>query len=170
MELLLKTTKMKTQNNFFRKALGFLFFISVSSVRVYSQSEESSIKNSIENKQFVFEAQTAIPSSGISRQLTSLYDLKVSKNSVVSSLPFFGRAYSLPYGSTEGGFNFTSNKFDYSVVSRKKGGWDISIKPKDIQDFREFSLSISENGFGTLQALSNNRQPISFTGRIMPIK
>ena len=161
---------MKIQNNFFRKALMFLFFITAYWARVYSQTGDSSIKNSIENKQFVFQAQTAIPASGVSRPLTSLYDLKVSGNSVVSSLPFFGRAYSLPYGSTEGGFNFTSTKFDYSVVNRKKGGWDISIKPKDVQDFREFSLNISENGFGTLQVLSNNRQSISFTGRVTPLK
>ena len=161
---------MKNQNNFFRKILVFLFFLSAYSARVYSQTEDPSIKNSIENRQFVFQAQTAIPASGISRQLTSLYDLKVSRNSVVSSLPFFGRAYSLPYGSTDGGFNFTSTKFDYSVINRKKGGWEISIKPKDVQDFREFSLSISENGFGTLQALSNNRQSISFAGHVTPLK
>lgn len=148
----------------------FLFVISLSSAALYSQTEEPSIKNGIEKKQFVFQAQTAIPASEMSRQLTSLYDLRVSGNSVISSLPFFGRAYSLSYGSSDGGFHFTSNKFDYSVVTRKKGGWDISIKPKDIPDFREFSLSVSENGFGTLQALSNNRQPISFTGRLTLLK
>jgi hypothetical protein len=88
----------------------------------------------------------------------------------VSYLPFFGRAYSLPYNSTDGGFNFTSTKFDYTSTPGKKGGWEIKIKPKDVQDFREFTLSISENGYGTLQALSNNRQTISFTGYVSPAK
>ena len=131
-----------------------------------AQEKDSTIKNIVENRQFVFHAQTALPSTGGSRQLTSAYDLKVSKDSLVSSLPYFGRAYSATYGATDGGLNFTSTKFDYKTSARKKGGWEISIKPKDVTDFREFFLTISENGYGTLRALTNNRQPISFNGYI----
>jgi hypothetical protein len=40
------------------------------------------------------------------------------------------------------------------------------MKPSDVTDFREFLLTISENGYGTLRALTNNRQPISFNGYI----
>lgn len=161
---------MKIQNNLIKKVMAFVVIITFCSARMHAQADPSSIKNSIESGQFIFHAQTALPLSGGTRQLTSEYDLKVSKNSVVSYLPFFGRAYSATYGSTEGGFKFTSSKFDYSVAGRKKGGWEIRIKPRDIQDFREFSLFISEDGYGTLQALSGNRQPISFTGHITPVK
>jgi hypothetical protein len=161
---------MKTINKLFGKIFFFSFFAAVFANSLYAQDKASTIKNIVEARQFIFHAQTALPTSGVSRQLTSEYDLKVSKNSVVSYLPFFGRAYSVPYGATDGGFNFTSTKFDYSIANRKKGGWEINIKPKDVADFREFSLTISENGYGTLQALSNNRQPISFTGFITPIK
>lgn len=136
---------------------------------IYAQVKGSATKNLIESKEFVFRAQTALPLSGSSRQLTSEYDLRVSPNSVVSYLPYFGRAYFLPYGSTEGGFNFTSTKFLYSAKPAKKGGWEINIKPSDVQDIREFFLTISENGYGTLQVLSNNRQPISFSGYVTPI-
>lgn len=135
-----------------------------------AQNKGSSIKSSIETREFVFHAQTALPSSGSSRQLTSDYDLKVLKNSVVSYLPFFGRAYSVPYGASDGGFNFTSTRFEYSVKSRKKGGWEITIKPKDVVNFREFLLTISDEGYGTLQALTENRQPISFMGYVTPVK
>src|SRR6266478_4179213 len=161
---------MKFINILSGKIFLFIFFASIGASSLFAQSKESAIKNIIEAKEYIFHAQAALPSSGPTRQLTSEYDLKVSKNSVVSFLPFFGRAYSLPYGSTEGGFNFTSTKFDYSVTNRKKGGWEISIKPKDVADFREFSLTVSENGYGTLQVISNNRQPISFTGYITAIK
>jgi hypothetical protein len=161
---------MENVNILFRKTLFLAFLIAASASGAHAQDKESTIKNIIEARQFVFHAQTALPTSGASRQLTSDYDLKVSKNSVISYLPFFGRAYSLPYGTTEGGFNFTSTKFDYAVKNRKKGGWEINIKPKDVADFREFLLTISESGYGTLQALTNNRQPISFTGYITPIK
>ena len=161
---------MKTINKLPGKIFLFAIFASLYASNLNAQEKESTIKDIVETRQFVFHAQTALPLSGASRQLTSEYDLKVSKNSVVSYLPYFGRAYSLPYGSTNGGFNFTSTKFDYSSANRKNGGWQISIKPKDVADFREFSLTLSENGRGTLQALTNNRQPISFTGYITPIE
>jgi hypothetical protein len=133
---------------------------------ISAQDKDSTIKNIVEARQFVFHAQTALPSTGGSRQLTSAYDLKVWKDSLVSYLPYFGRAYSTTYGATDGGLNFTSTKFDYKASTRKKGGWEISIKPTDVTDFREFLLTISENGYGTLRALTNNRQPISFNGYI----
>ena len=154
----------------FQKILLSTFFVSVCLIGVRAQDNGSAIKHVVESGQFVFHAQTALPMSGTSRQLTSEYDLKVSKDAVVSYLPFFGRAYSLPYGATDGGFNFTSTKFDYSVSDRKKGGWQINIRPKDVADFREFSLLLSETGSGTLQVVSNNRQPISFTGYITSLK
>jgi hypothetical protein len=161
---------MRILNITFQKPLLVTFFVVVCMIGVRAQDNESAIKSAVESGQFVFHAQTALPMSGTSRQLTSEYDVKVSKEVVVSSLPFFGRAYSLPYGSTEGGFNFTSRKFDYSVSNRKRGGWQINIKPKDVADFREFSLLVSKTGYGSLQAVSNNRQPISFTGYITAIK
>src|SRR5438105_122901 len=161
---------MRILNMTFRKNFLFIFFVSVCMIGVRAQHNESAIKSIVESGQFVFHAQIALPMSGASRQLTSEYDLKVSKDAVVSYLPFFGRAYSLPYGSREGGFDFTSRKFDYSVSDRKKGGWQINIKPKDVADFRELSLLLSKTGYGTLQVVSNNRQPISFTGYITALR
>jgi len=138
--------------------------------RLNAQDDKSMIKTSIESKQFIFHAQTAIPTSGATRQLTTEYDLRIFPDSLVSNLPFYGRAYSVPYGSTEGGFHFTSTKFEYTATPGKKRGWDISIKPKDVSDFREFDISLSDDGYGTLQAFSNNRQPMSFTGYITQAK
>jgi len=147
--------------------IAFVLFIAS---RANAQADQATVKSSIESKQFIFHAQTALPTSGRSRQLTTDYDLRVSPDSLISNLPFYGRAYSVPYGSGDGGFNFTSTKFEYTATPGKKRGWNISIKTKDVTDFREFSLSLSDDGYGTLQALSNNRQPMSFTGYITEVK
>lgn len=118
-------------------------------------------------KSYVFKAQTALPMRGSSRQLTSnYYELKITKDSIKSFLPFFGRAYSAPMNSEESGIQFTSTSFVYSEKEKKKGGWDVQIKPKDTKDVRQMLLNISSTGFATLQVISNTRETISFTGRI----
>ncbi|TMI85861.1 MAG: DUF4251 domain-containing protein [Bacteroidetes bacterium] len=164
MLLLHKSFKMRNANVTIKKIFCFIFLAGICSSGLRSQDKMGAIKNLVDSGEFIFHAQTAMPSSGPTKQLTSEYDVRVSKNSFVSHLPYFGRAYSAPYGSGDGGFNFTSKEFEYSSTTRKKGGWEITIKPKDVADVREFLLTVSENGYGTLQAMSNNRRPISFTG------
>jgi hypothetical protein len=132
------------------------------------QAQDKDVTSLIESKNFVFIAQSAHPLSGQFRQLTSEYDLRVLGDSIVAYLPYFGRAYSAPLDPTQGGIQFTSTDFEYSQQSRKKGGWNISIKPKDARDVRQMTLSIRENGNASLQVNSNNRQSISFNGHIEP--
>jgi|RhiMetdeSRZDD1v2_1073273.scaffolds.fasta_scaffold04721_18 uncharacterized protein DUF4251 len=128
--------------------------------------KEAQVKSLVEGKNFVFKAQTALPTTGISRQLTTDFDLRVTQDTIVSDLPYFGRAYSAPVNATQGPLQFTSTDFQYTMTNRKKGGWDIMIVPKDVQDPRQMALSITESGYASLTVTSTNRQPISFNGYI----
>ena len=129
-------------------------------------AKEAAIKSLVDSQSYVFVAQSALPLSGRVRQLTSDYDLRVSKSSITSYLPYFGRAYQAPIDPTQGGIQFTSKDFEYTATQGKKGGWDVRIKPKDYKDVQQMNLNISASGYGTLQVLSTNRQPISFNGYI----
>ena len=124
------------------------------------------VKNILDSQRYVFVAQTALPMGGQSRHLTSEYRLVISPDSVISDLPYFGRAYSAPMGSSEGGIKFTSTKFDYNLQESKKGKWDVTIKPKDATDVREVNVTIFDSGSASVQVTSNNRQPMSFNGYI----
>jgi hypothetical protein len=130
------------------------------------QQEYAQIQNLINSKNYVFVAQTVLPLGGRTRNLTSTYDLKVSGDTVISDLPYFGRAFAAPIDPTEGGIRFTSTDFNYNVNERKKGGWDIEILPKDAKDVRQMLLNVTESGYGSLQVISNNRQQISYNGYI----
>jgi hypothetical protein len=132
--------------------------------------EQSSIHKQIENKRFLFVAQTALPMRGRSVQLTSSYDLRVSGDSVIAYLPYYGRAYSASMNIYDGGIKFTSVKNTFTVKDRKKGGWDITIQPADANDIRELNLTIFSNGSASLRISSNNRDPISFSGMISQAK
>jgi hypothetical protein len=74
---------MKTSN----KAAGKFFFLAIVLAitnTVNAQPDKSTVKTSVESKQFIFHAQTALPSSGRSRQLTSEYDLRIFSDSLVT--------------------------------------------------------------------------------------
>jgi hypothetical protein len=133
--------------------------------------KQTAIKNMVDNKNYVFEANYALPMRGGQKQLTSDYDLRVSKDSIIAYLPYYGRAYMAPVDPTEGGIKFTCTNFSYTTKLRKNGTWDITIKPRDknITDWRdvqELTMNISPNGYASLQVVSSNRDPISFDGDI----
>lgn len=122
-------------------------------------------------RNYVFKANYVNPSRGGGRALTSDYDLIVAKDSIIAFLPYFGRAYLADYGSTDEGIKFTWTHFDYKATSGKKGNREILIipqnknisNPKDVQSLR---LSISEDGYASLQIINSNRDPIIFDGTI----
>jgi len=157
------------KKNSIYKFLALVFLI-IAGPKVQAQ-DEATIKNIVESRHFLFKAQTALPSGSASRQLeANYYDVKVVKDSVIAFLPYFGRAYSVTMYPSDGGINFTSTSFGYTMTKGRKGGWDIDIRPKDARDTRELSLSISASGSAELQVMSDNRQPISFYGYIAKLE
>jgi len=132
--------------------------------------KQASIKALVESQNYIFKAQTAMPMSGRTRQLTSDYDLKVSKDNIISYLPYFGRAYTAPIDPTQGGIQFATKDFDYTLTPGKKDGWTALIKPKDNRDVQQMTLSISSEGYASLQVTSTNRQPITFSGMVVAPK
>jgi hypothetical protein len=128
--------------------------------------DKEKVKTVVQSKHFVFKAQSVMPQGMASRQLTSEYDVRISNDSVITYLPYYGRSYSAPAPGEEGGFKFTSTNFDYKAKATKKGGWDIHIRPHDAKDVRDLFLSITTSGYASLQVTSDNRQAISFYGYI----
>lgn len=126
--------------------------------------DAAAVAQLVASKNFRFVAQTVFPLGGSARNITGEYELQVKPDSLVTFLPYFGRAYvaTIP---PEGGINFTSTSFTYSVA-KKKSGWNITIIPKDAKDVRQMNLNVSSSGYGNLQVTSANRQAISYAGYI----
>lgn len=129
-------------------------------------AKEAMIKNWVESKKYVFVASTVLPTGGRSRQLTPTYSMIINGDTVIADLPYFGRVYSATPGSVGGGIDFTCTKSEYISKPAKKGGWDIAINPKDVNDIRQLTLFISSAGNATVTVISNNRQSISYFGYI----
>lgn len=144
-------------------------FLSKAQVVIAQQNKptkEVILNNSIDSQQYIFNAQYATPMSGQQKYLTGDYVLKVSKDTIICYLPYFGRAYTATAYSADGGLKFTTTNFDYKISNKKKNRWDIIITPKDGQDVQTLDLTIFSNGNADLRVNSNNRQSISFSGYI----
>ena len=129
-----------------------------------SDSLKSDFKNMVDSQRFVFEAQSVNPLRGNFRNLTSPYDVSVTKDTLRSYLPYFGRAHNPSYGTSQSALDFTSTDFSYSVTPNKKGGWNIAIKPKDKTDIQEYLFTVFDNGNASLNVTSTSRDAILFNG------
>lgn len=124
----------------------------------------------INSKHYTFKAERMNPQRGGQKYLTSEYFLRVDGDSLISSLPYFGRAYTAPLNPEDVGYNFTSTNFDYNAVPKKKESYQITINTKDKMNTVMFVLTVYNNGTAYLQVTSNNKQPISYTGYLKQLK
>jgi hypothetical protein len=156
-----------------RLFMPLCLLISISSTAQSTKEEEKQaqyeqLKALIDSRHYTFNAQSATAVGGKSRQLTSLYTISVSGDSLNVNLPYYGVAYSANPGDTNGGISFSSTSFTYEVLNTKKGDWFIVITPKNEKNASKIQLSITTSGYATVQITSNYRQLISFYGTIIP--
>ena len=155
----------------FLKIAAILLIVSVSFVQCSSSKKSVSLTGSdvsemVNSKNFTFVAEQVNPLRGRSRQLTSEYDVTLKNDSLVSYLPYFGRAYQAPMDPSQGGIQFTSTNFSYAANPNKKGGWMVNIIPKDYQPVQQMTFTIFENGNASLNVTSTSKDPISFNGHV----
>lgn len=150
--------------------------------QAYAQTDKATTAKIVADKNYVFVANSATPlsSNDINQVLRSFpggqgggtinltggqYDLTIKPDSLIAYLPYYGRAYSAPYNPSESGIKFTSKDFTYVETKKKKGGYTINIRTKDLNvENYQIVLNISQNGYATLMVNSNNKQPINFNG------
>ena len=94
----------------------------------------------------------------------STYEVRVTPDSVVAYLPYYGRSYTATIGQTDGGIKFNSKKFTYKSNKGKKYGWDVVVDTKDVNENYRLAFSIGDEGYVTLSLNSNNKQSITYQG------
>jgi len=158
---------MKTLRYILILALTVSIGSGVCEAQTRKEKKQAEIKSMVEAKTYTFIADYALPMHGGQKNLTSEYDLRVTPDSVISFLPYYGVVhFDPPYNPTDGGIKFTSTKFDYNGKQKKNGGWEISISPRDVRNLQRMTLTISTDGYATLNVTSVNRDFISFEGHL----
>lgn len=144
--------------------LGMLIFSQCSSSRKYEKLDKNDVEQLVNQHSFTFIAQNMQPMRGRQRTLSSYYYLEVKSDSVISFLPYFGRAFIAPIDPSKGGLQFTSTQFDYKITTSKPNEWNVTIIPRDVSSVHQVSFLIFDNGNATLNINSVHRDPISFSG------
>ena len=126
--------------------VGIVLFFGGQSL--YSQSKKEreeqkakEIKEMIENGRFTIEVDRALPMGGRTVHLTTPYSLEMRGDSAISYLPYFGRAYSLPYGGGDG-MRFEESITDYQSTFDKKGTARIKFVARTKEDTFRFDVQV----------------------------
>lgn len=131
---------------------------------------KEAITEAINKNEWVFTANYVLPQSGRSRPANGVYTVTCSDNKFVVYLPYFGRAYSVPIGSSQGPLDFQTSDFDLAKEQKKAGQWSLILKPKDNKEVQSMNFTLYDNGSANLDVTLTNRSPISFTGNVAPKK
>lgn len=153
----------------------------VSAIAV-AQTDKTTTAKIVEAKTYTFVARSATPlnvqdisavmskmpgnmqAGGTINLNETYYEVKITPDSVIAFLPYYGRSFTAPINQTEGGVKFNSKKFEYKSTKGKKRGWNIIIDPKDTNEGYRLALNISDEGYASLSLNSNSKQSITYQG------
>lgn len=127
--------------------------------------EREKIKTSIESRRFTIEIDRAVPQRGRTVHLTSPYRIRLAGDSIDSYLPYYGRAYHVPYDGGKG-LIFEAPVSDYKLSFDKKGKASLSFKTQTDEDRFTFTLTVFDNGAASINVVPLNRQSITYYGRL----
>ena len=103
------------------------------------------------------------PMKGPSKAVSYGYSVEVKNDSLFSYLPYFGRAYNVPYGGGKG-LNFSAPIESYQEGMGKNGKRHIEIKLTNEEDTYLYTLEVFDNGSSTVSVMSRQREQISYSG------
>lgn len=164
----MKTNSMKMKRVCY---LMMLLFIGTGAAFAQSKKErrkqkELRVKEIIESENYKIDVTTAYPRRGRMIPLTSLYSLEIRNDSVFSQLPYFGRAYSIPYGGGSG-LMFKAPIEKYQMIYNKRGVAKAELTARSEEDKIKFYFTVYPDGSSNIDATMQQRESIRFSGELV---
>ena len=127
--------------------------------------KSAQVAEMLQNRLYKVDFDRAFPMSAPSFALNYPYYVSIIGERVESFLPYFGRAYNIPYGGGEG-LRFAAPVTDYATETGRKGQYEISFNARTDEDNYNFMLEVYPTGEAYLTVTSIQRQTISFSGTV----
>ena len=123
------------------------------------------VEKALTERQYTVDIQMMYPRRGKAVNVTSDYSLQVKGDTLVSYLPYFGRAYNVPYGGGKG-LNFTAPISEYHTAKGRNGATMITMKVINEEDIYSFRLEIFSNGNTSIDLTARERESINYSGQM----
>ena len=147
-------------------ALVLLSGCATSEERAARAAEQAAkVKTALTERNYKISVDRMYPMRGSSKTVSYGYSVEVRNDSLISYLPYFGRAYSVPYGGGKG-LNFSERIGSYEEALLKNGKHHIEIGVTNEEDTYLYTIDVFDNGSSTIAVQSRQRESISYSGRI----
>jgi hypothetical protein len=163
--------------------LGLLFILSFSFIvkaqnskkEAKNQKKEAAYREAIEivgSESYQFTGRKANPQRGPQIDLSTRSNfLRINKGTATAEMPYFGRAFSGGYSSSDGGIRFDGPMETYDVQKNdKKHRLIIKFTVKGSGDTYTCTLTVLGKESASLNVISNKRQSINYTGTIEELR
>lgn len=132
---------------------------------VLRQRTAQQVEQALNDRHYTITVDYMQPAVGPSRRLDFGYSLTVKGDTLHSYLPYFGRAYNIPYGGGKG-LNFVAQIVGYTEREVKRGLKEIVIDTDNKEDQLQYVLSVFDNGSASIMVYARQRDRIGFTGNM----
>ena len=123
------------------------------------------VQQHINDMRFVIEVDMMYPLRGTSKHLDYGYEVKIQGDSLYSHLPYFGRAYNIPYGGGKG-LSFAAPILEKTIGTDKKGRTVMQFYLRNDEDEFYYLIEVFSNGKSSVEVQSRQRERISFNGQM----
>jgi hypothetical protein len=140
----------------------------VSSEERAAQKAEFSrkVKAALDKRAYKISINRMLPMQGASRSVSYGYSVTVKNDSLFSYLPYFGRAYDVPYGGGKG-LSFDAPIGHYHETQSNNGSRQIDIELKNEEDNYTYHITVFDNGSSSIDVQARKRERISYNGDII---
>ena len=125
----------------------------------------ANVTNALNNRDYKIVIDRMYPMRGSSRHVSFGYSVEVRNDTLISYLPYFGRAYNVPYGGGKG-LNFTAPIGSYQEFMKRNGQRHIEIGVSNEEDTYFYTIEVFDNGNSTVDVRARQRERISYSGNI----
>lgn len=125
----------------------------------------ANVTNALDNRDYKIAIDRMYPMRGSSRQVSYGYSVEVRNDTLISYLPYFGRAYNVPYGGGKG-LNFTAPIGSYQEFMKRNGQRHIEIGVTNEEDTYFYTIEVFDNGNSSVEVRARQRERISYSGNV----
>ena len=123
------------------------------------------VSEALASRHYTINVLMMYPQRGRAVNLTTNYSVEVKGDSLISYLPYFGRAYNVPYGGGKG-LNFIAPITGYQTETDRKGITRVVLTSETEEDHYRYILEVSSSGDSYIQVQSRQRDFIRYSGRM----